>query len=202
MPLTQALTGFRGTVNGAVQTTYTDQPRQAYAGQLAFSSDTNLLDAYIVGDSRGVFAAQGVRLDPNTSTELGNLQSPNLLVNQPIGDGSETAADFGGIVVFDEAMQSDSNGNPGWNQGRNARIGRPKRAGVRVWVPCADAVTAFTSTVNWVTKAGTDGVHALGGFAAAALDGTATHGTSVAITNAQWVTSAPAGGMAIIELSD
>jgi hypothetical protein len=193
------LTGFRGTVNGSVQSSYTDQPRVAYPGQLAFSSDDNLVDAAMVGDTNGVFAGQGVRLDLNVSTEPGNLQSPNVLANQPTG--GETEALFGGIVVFDEACQSDSLGNPGWNKGRIARVLRNRRQGGRIWVTAPDAVVVSTSTVNWVTTAGSDGLHPLGSFASTALAGNSTVGYSVAITKASFVTACAAGGYAIIEFN-
>ena len=194
------LTGFRGAVNGSVQTSYTDQPRRAYPGQLAFSSDENLLDAVIVGDANGIFAGQGVRLDVNTSTEDGNMQTPNVLANQPLGNDTDTAATFGGIVVFEEGMQSDSLGNPGWNQGRVARVMRPKRAGGRIYVQAPDAVVLNTSTVNWVIEVGSDGLHPLGSFASTALAGNSTVGYSVAIPMAVWVSACAAGGIACIEL--
>lgn len=191
-------TGFRGTVNGAVQTTYTDQPGQAVAGMLAFASDLDQMDSVLVGEADGVACGAGVALPMNTASDPGNLQTPNVLATLPTADS--TAADFGGVVVFEETAQSDTDGNPGWAKGRNCRVASNRRAGARIYIPAKDAITALTSTVNWVIAGGSDGKYQAGDFAPAALAGDATHGTSVAITTARWISSAAVGGFAVLEL--
>jgi hypothetical protein len=192
-----AMTGYRGAQNGSVQTNYTDQPGIGYPGQIAFSSDNNLVDAVLVGETNGVLCGAGIKLTVNQATEQGNLQRPDVLAFLP--SGGEALADFGGFVVFDEGSQSDTDGNPGWAKGRNARILRPKRQGGRIYIRFADAAVAFTSTVNWVTVASADGKYPLGSISPAVLGGGAA-GTSVAITTAQVVSSCAAGDVAIVEL--
>jgi len=189
-------TGYRGAVNGSVQSSYTDQPGVAIAGMLAFASDINNCDAIFIGETNGIAAGKGVRLVKGN--EGFGFQRPNGVAFLPESD--EAATEFGGIVVFDEAMQSDENGIPGWAKGRVARLLRPGRAGGRVYVKAIAAVDVDTATVNWVIKAGTDGKYEAGEFTPAALAGTAAAGYSVALTNAKWVTDAAAGDLAMIEL--
>lgn len=190
-------TGFRGTANGYVQNTVTDQPGQAVPGMLPYASDNDLIDSYLT--SGNVPAGCGVQLVANAGA-LTQYQTPPLLAVVPTAHGTLDITNFGGICVFDENMQSNADGIPGWSDGRVARILRPGRAGGRIYVRVREAVTAGTSTVNWVVEAGTDGLYAAGEFAPAALAGSAAAGYSVAITTAKWVTSAAAGGIAMIEL--
>lgn len=191
--------GFRGSVGGAVQTAYNDQPAVAVPGMVAFASDLNNCDALFVGQADGIAAGRGVKL-ANQTTNDWDLQAPHQAAFLP--ESGDAAAVFAGIVIFDEAMQSDENGVPGWEKGRVARVLRPGRSGGRVYVKAVDAISRATATVNLVTIGGTDEKYKPGEFAPAALAGTAGAGTSVAIaaTVARWVTDAPAGGVAILEL--
>ena len=191
--------GFRGSVNGSVQTTYADQPGQAIAGMLAFASDINNCDAMFIGETNGIEAGKGIH--GVIGDEGLGFQRPALLAYLPSGD--EAAAQMYGIIVFDEAMQSmaDGSGNPinGWAKGRVARVLRPGRGGGRIYVKAIEAVVPGTSTVNWVITAGSDAKYEVGEFAPGVLN-SGTIGTSVAITNAQWVTAAAAGEVAMLEL--
>ena len=188
--------GYRGTVGGAVQTAYTDQPGIAVPGMLAFSSDLNNCDALLIAEMLGIAAGKGVKfaaIDDDIS-----LQRPNLAASLPAV--ADDADDFAGILAFDEHMQSDENGVPGYAKGRVGRFLRPGRAGGRIYVKAVVAIDPATSTVNWVTVAGTDELYEVGEFAPAALAGDATEGTSVVLSNARWVTKAAAGDVAILEL--
>ena len=188
-------TGFRGTSGGAVQTSYTDQPGQAVDGMLMFSSDINLCDAVYVGETNGIAAGRGVKVAAGSDTI--SLQRPNLVASLP--ESGDTAAALIGIVVFDEQMQSDANGIPGVGYERMAMLLRSSRVGGRIYVKCPEAVTVGSSTVNWVTVAGTDGLYEAGQFAPAALAGTSAAGTSVAISTATWIQGCSAGGYGAIE---
>lgn len=188
--------GFRGSIGGAVQTEYNDQPAVAVAGMLAFASDINMCDALFIGEDDGIAAGLGVKV--SELTDAISLQRPNQAVVLP--EAGDVKGDFAGIVVYDEAMQSDENGVPGWAKGRVARVVRPVRAGGRVYVKAVEAIEVG-DTVNWVIVAGTDELYAAGEFAPAALAGTATAGTSVALDNARWVTGAAAGEVAMIEFT-
>jgi hypothetical protein len=190
-------TGFRGTVNGAIQTVVTDQPGLGVPGELCFASDNTLVDSFLAGGD--VAAGLGIVTTFNAGAAE-QFQNPGELVSVPAATGL-TIADFKGIVVFDENMQSDASGNPGWADGRVARVLRPNRVGGRIWIKALDTWTRGVSTVNWVVTGGTDGKYQAGEFAPAALAGNATYGYSVAITAASVKTSAVAGGVVAIELN-
>jgi hypothetical protein len=187
--------GFRGSVGtaGAVQTTYNDQPGVAVPGMLAFASDLANTDGIFIGGDTGIAAGRGVVF--SALAQASDLQRPNLSAVLPTV--ATAAGDLDGILVFDETMQSDSNGVPGWNPGRVGRILRPAGAGGRVYLKAVDAFT-LASTVNLVTVAGTDGKYQVGEFAPAALAGDATHGTSVACSNGTVEAPAAAGGVVLV----
>lgn len=188
-------TGYRGAVGGAVQITYTDQPGIAVPGVLAFASDINLADSVYIGETDGIAAGKGVKF--TAVTDAIASQMPSLGAYLP--DGGESISDFAGILIFDEAMQSDADGVPGWANGRMGQFVRPTRAGGRIWVEVKEAITVGSSTVNWVTTAGgTAPAYVAGDFCPAALGGGAA-GVSVALTNCAWVTGTTGAGIAMIE---
>lgn len=165
--------GFRGTVGGSVQSAVTDQPGVAVAGMLAFASDLNYVDALYIGESVGIAAGRGVRVAAVSDSV--SLQRPNQAMYLP--DGAETEADFAGILVFNEAMQSDENGVPGWAEGRIGQLAKPYRSGVRAYVRAVEAI-AVTDSVYWVTTAG--GAYEAGDFSGAAQGTLAWAGAGVA----------------------
>lgn len=189
-------TGFRGHIGGSVQANYTDQPGVGAPGMLAFASDVNLCDAVYVGEPDGIAAGCGVVFVDVVNDA--SLQRPNVAAELP--DNATVVADFKGIVVFDEQMQSDSDGVPGWANGRMGRILRNNRNGGRVYVAAREAVDHTTDSVNLVIVAGTDGLYKVGEFAPIALAGTGLAGTSILISTAKWATSAVVGDVAMIEL--
>lgn len=189
-------TGFRGTVQGAVQTTVNDTFGQGVPGMIPFSNELLNIYSYLVAGF--VFAGAGVQLVANAGA-VTQLQLPGQLAQLPNATNL-TIADFGGIVVFNENMQSNADGIPGWADGRSARILRPGRSGGPIYLQAVDAVDKATATVNWVISAGTDGKWAAGEFAPAALAGSAGAGYSVAITTAKVISSCAAGGIYAIEL--
>lgn len=188
--------GFRGTSMGSVQTSYTDQPGQAVAGMEAFASDNNAKDSIFIGETNGIACGRGI-VTAQVAEAAYKMQLPNIEAYLPIG--SEDATDFAGILMFDEACQSDENGVPGWAAGRQGRYMRPQRSGGRIWVKAVEAIDPQTASVNWVVTAPADASYALGEFSPAALGGGAA-GVSVALTNCKWITAADAGGLAIIEM--
>ena len=195
--------GFRGTVNGAVQANYTDQPGKAVAGMLAFASDINYCDAVMIGETNGLAAGRAAIFAQNTAS-ANNFQVPDVSASYPTVALTTEAAFIaaGGILVFEENMQTDENGVPGYAAGRIGRFLRINRIKGRIYVKAVEAIVVGTSSVNLVTVAGSDGKYLPGQFAPAALAGDATHGTSVALTRAKWVSAAPAGGVAIIEFNN
>lgn len=144
------ISGFRGTVNGAVQAynNYTDQPGVGIPGMLVNASDYNYTDSFLVAEANGIRAGKGIVLNAETATI--DIHNPPLVVNLPTN--TVTAATFGGITVFDQAMQTDDTGHPGWAFGRNCRVLRPGKEGGRIWVPILDNV-AIGNGVNLVHTA-------------------------------------------------
>ena len=194
-------TGYRGQISGSVQDTYADQPGVAAPGMLAFASDLNNVDAIFIGETLGIAAGKGVMFTPITDVATSDitLQRPNEAAFLPTT--GKTVADFAGILCFDETMQSDENGVPGYAEGRVGRIVKKSRAGGRIYVKAVEAVDPATSTVNWVVVAGSDGLYEAGEFAPAALAGSSVPGYSTDLSSvAKWITKAAAGDIAIIEL--
>lgn len=187
--------GFRGTANGSVQAAYTDQPGVAVAGMLAFAGDLNNIDSLLVDETNGIAAGKGVIATQQAAVAT-NLQRPNQVISLP--SGYMTAADFAGVVVFEQAMQSDENGVPGWADNRLARILRPGRAGGRIYVDAKDTIEV-TDGVHWVVLAPADASYAVGDFSPTALSGGAL-GHTVLLPNVKWVTPGVSGDKVIIEL--
>lgn len=187
--------GFRGTAGGAVQTTYSDQPAGAVAGMLAFASENSLIDAIYVGETNGVRAGAAVKLEAVTDAVSG--QVPNSAIHLPEADDAATV--FAGIVLFDEAMQSDENGVPGWAAGRMARLLRHGRAGGRVWVAVKDAIV-ITNGVFMVTTADNAGTYALGDLTDVDLGGGAAGVAEDISAYARWVVGTSGAGLALLEL--
>lgn len=189
--------GYRGTVGGSVQTTYPDQPGVGVPGMLAFASDIVQADSIFVGETDGIAAGRGVIF--TAIADDVSLQRPNEGAFLPTV--ATVLADFRGVVIFDEHMQSDENGVPGWAQGRMARIARAGgRAGARLYVKAVEVI-AKTDAVHMCIVAGSDGLYQLGEFCPEALAGTAEAGTSIDVsTKARWVEGADAGDVALLEL--
>jgi hypothetical protein len=190
------INGYRGEIGGAVQTTYSDQPGVAVPGMIAFASDLSNVDALLISETDGIAAGKGVKavaIDDDIS-----LQRPNVSVLLPTT--GNTVADFVGVLCFDETMQSDEDGVPGYAAGRLGRILKNARAGGRIYVKAVEAIDPATSVVHWVVVAGSDGLYEAGEFAPAALAGSASAGYSTTLASiAKWVTKAEAGDVAIIE---
>ena len=191
--------GYRGAVGsaGSVQTSYNDHPALGIPGMLAFASDSRKIDTILIGETNGIAAGRGVKLTailPGTA----EYQVPSVAAYLP--SGSEVLADFGGILIFDEAIQSDENGVPGWANGRAGRILKPYAEGGRIYIKAREAI-AIGDSVNWVIAAPADESYELGEFAPSALGGGAA-GTSVVISTdiARWIKGASADGdVAILE---
>lgn len=183
-------TGFRGNVGGSVQTNYTDQPGVGVPGMLAFASDINLADSVFISEDDGIAAGRGVvfeDLDDSTA----NLQRPNVGAKLP--NSGSTVDDFKGIVVFDEQMQSNADGVPGWANGRVGSILRNDRSGGRIYVDVKEAIDDLTAGVHlFIAK---NGPHEIGEFGPILIGG-----SNIFIPNAKWVTIAAVGDIAIIEL--
>lgn len=191
-------TGFRGQRGsaGAVQTSVKDQPGIGIPGMIAFASDNRQIDSILIGETNGVAAGRGVKFTAITQAAP-DLQTPPFAAYLP--ESGDVIADFAGILVFNESIQSDENGVPGWANGRLGRILQPHRAGGRIHVLAKEAI-AIGDSVNWVIVAPVDESYELGEFSPSALGGGAA-GTSLAISTsvAKWIRGSIEGETAILE---
>lgn len=184
--------GFRGHIGGSVQTSYADQPGAGVPGMLAFASDINLTDSVYIGEATGIAAGLGVVfVDVDNTAAPANLQRPGVAAYLP--DSTTVAYDFKGVVVFDEQMQSDENGVPGYASGRVGRVLVSARVGGRIYVNTPVVVNHTLDEVYMQIVA--DATFAVGEFSNA-LD----VGNSILLPNCRWVTSSEIGGIAVIEI--
>lgn len=184
--------GFRGTVNGAVQTAYNDQPLAGFPGQIAALPDLCLVDGFNVNETNGVTPGLGVVKGADNdlpANEYGTQSSP-FPVQVPAG--TSTATDFVGIVVRDSAMPNTDAGIPVWPDNTMAPVLREGR----IFTTAPVAVDAGDAVWMYVDNA-TSHDRPIGSF----TNADAGSGDTVQIANASWYRSAAAGATdAIIEL--
>lgn len=190
--------GFRGIVGGSVQSSYTDQPGRGVPGMIAFASEQAVanIDSIFIGGTDGIHAGRGVCYEAQAVAAY-NMQTPPVNAILPVA--GNTVADFRGILVFDETMQSDASGIPGYNPGRVGRILRKGKSGGRIHVRVMDTIDPSDDIVYMCTVASTDGAYQPGDFT---NQNTAAGGTFTSLdTVAKWVIpatgtlTAPALGM-------
>lgn len=184
-------TGYRGQVGGSVQTQYADQPTVGIPGMMGFASGISLIDAIYIGEPGGIAAGRGVVFE-NVDDAI-SLQRPNIKAMLP--DAGTIISDWGGIVVFDSQMQSNSDGVPGWSEGRIGRVLMVGRIGGRIYVNSPIDIDHTTDDVYMQILIDPAGVFKIGEF------GNSTNNTTaILLTNAKWITSTEAGRVALIEI--
>ena len=114
---------------GSVQTSYVDQFATALPGDLAFNDNT-LVDAVIASDAtrNGIPAGRGIVLTPSASVSRPGID--RMIATLPKAGDEQ----IDGIVVRNHQMQSNSNGEPVWFDGRAMNVLRTNRVGGRIWV--------------------------------------------------------------------
>ncbi len=181
--------GYRGSVGGAVQTEYYDQPAAGIPGMIAFASDNNQIDSVYIGEEGGVAAGKGVIfadvVDDNS------FQRPKVSAHLPIA--TTVVTDFKGVVVFAPHMESDINGIPGWGKGRISGILMNHRSGGRIYVRTPIAVDHTIHDVYWQIVPDAD-------FEAGEFGPSDNGANSILIPTAKWITSSTDDDNAIIEL--
>lgn len=173
--------------NGFAQSSYKDQQGTALAGSLAFASDKNLVDAFIVGDvgDDGLEAGLAVIAGPATDVQRTGLNEQ--VVTLPAT--ASTAADVIGIVVRNQQMRSNTAGHACHFTGDLCNVVRTGRSGGRVWVQLMDGAQPALDGAVFVH---TDAANA-GKFTAAAGAGI------IALTTMKFK-SAAVDGIALVEL--
>lgn len=158
---------------GFAQFQYFDQQATALAGMLANASDINLVDSAFVGPvdaTVGLTAGIGVMVNP---TVRSNRPGLNYDIVMP-PDSAATDESFAGIVVRNQFMRTNSNGEACYFFEDMANYARRYRAGARIWVQLAQGSTVFGGPVYWIVRDTKNAGLKIGAFSAAPITGTAT----------------------------
>lgn len=158
---------------GFAQFQYFDQQATALAGMLANASDINLVDSAFVGPvdaTVGLTAGIGVMVNP---TVRSNRPGLNYDIVMP-PDSAATDKSFAGIVVRNQFMRTNSNGEACYFFEDMANYARRDRAGARIWVQLAQGSTVFGGPVYWIVRDTKNAGLKIGAFSAAPITGTAT----------------------------
>lgn len=158
---------------GFAQFQYFDQQATALAGMLANASDINLVDSAFVGPvdaTVGLTAGIGVMVNP---TVRSNRPGLNYDIVMP-PNSAATDESFAGIVVRNQFMRTNSNGEACYFFEDMANYARRDRAGARIWVQLAQGSTVFGGPVYWIVRDTKNAGLKIGAFSAAPITGTAT----------------------------
>lgn len=158
---------------GFAQFQYFDQQATALAGMLANASDINLVDSAFVGPvdaTVGLTAGIGVMVNP---TVRSNRPGLNYDIVMP-PNSAATGESFAGIVVRNQFMRTNSNGEACYFFEDMANYARRDRAGARIWVQLAQGSTVFGGQVYWIVRDTKNAGLKIGAFSAAPITGTAT----------------------------
>lgn len=179
---------------GFAQFQYFDQQATALAGMLANASDINLVDSAFVGPvdaTVGLTAGIGVMVNP---TVRSNRPGLNYDIVMP-PDSAATDESFAGIVVRNQFMRTNSNGEACYFFEDMANYARRDRAGARIWVQLAQGSTVFGGPVYWIVRDTKNAGLKIGAFSAAPITGTATptpgslNGGTLSVNNVKAVTN-------------
>ena len=179
---------------GFAQFQYFDQQATALAGMLANASDINLVDSAFVGPvdaTVGLTAGIGVMVNP---TVRSNRPGLNYDIVMP-PDHAATDKSFAGIVVRNQFMRTNSNGEACYFFEDMANYARRDRAGSRIWVQLAQGSTVFGGPVYWIVRDTKNAGLKIGAFSSAPITGTATptpgslNGGTLSVNNVKAVTN-------------
>lgn len=158
---------------GFAQSQYFDQQATALAGMLANASDINLVDSAFVGPvdpAVGLTAGIGVMVTPTVRSNRPGLNYD--IVVPP--DQTATDETFAGIVVRNQFMRTNANGEACFFFEDMANYARRDRAGARIWVQLEYGSAVFGSPVYWIVRDTKNAGLKIGAFSAAPITGTAT----------------------------
>lgn len=190
---------------GFAQFQYFDQQATALAGMLANASDINLVDSAFVGPvdaTVGLTAGIGVMVNP---TVRSNRPGLNYDIVMP-PNSAATDESFAGIVVRNQFMRTNSNGEACYFFEDMANYARRDRAGARIWVQLAHGSTVFGGPVYWIVRDTKNAGLKIGAFSASPITGTAgASEDTVLLTGARFLGTftageAPCNNIALVEL--
>lgn len=157
---------------GFAQTQYWDQMASALPGSLAFASDQWLVDTAIVAPdapATGLVAGIGVvtPVIPVANREGYRPDYNNKYAQLPTD--ATTAQLFGGILVRNQQMDSNVNGDACWFAGRACNILRSNRVGGRIWGRLVNGAAAPGGAVYWIISDTTSHGKMIGAFSGVAI---------------------------------
>ena len=124
----------------------------ALPGDLAFN-DNSLVDAAIARDEtrNGIPAGRGIVLDSTSNPVRSGID--RMIATLP----ADSATRIDGIVVRNQQMQSNSNAEPVWFDGRTMNVLRTNRVGGRIWVTLQEGSVASGDEVKVLAGGDTPG---------------------------------------------
>lgn len=184
------MSGFRGVIQGSVQTDYTDHPSRGFPGQIATQGDPSLVDGYPVSAAGVIGVGIGVVRDTLLTIPVGIYADRPAPFSIALPTDTSVVADFVGIVVRDSAQENDDEGVPIWSPENMAPVMRQGRIFVFASVAIAAGEPVFMYRQDTTTHG-----NPIGSFtnAAAGID-------TIELTNIRWYDSTAANSIAIIEI--
>lgn len=173
--------------NAFAQSSYKDQQATALAGMLAFASDSNLVDAFIVGDvgEDGIEAGLAVITAPAPDVQRAGMNE--YVITKPAT--TTTAAQIAGILVRNQQMRSNTAGMACYFAEDMCNVARANRSGARIWVQLAEGANPSVDGAAYIHV---DADNA-GKF-------TAATGTDIIAATNMIFRSAAVDGLALVEL--
>lgn len=157
---------------GFAQSTYVDQMATALPGSIAYASDQWLIDTAIVApdtSAAGLVAGIGVvtSVIPAANRTGARAGVNNTYAKLPAA--GTTLADFGGVLVRNQQMDSNVDGDACWFANRACNILRSNRVGGRVWVRFVNGTAAPGGSVYWIISNTTSHDKMIGAFSGVAI---------------------------------
>lgn len=181
---------YHGTKFGFIQSAIYDQMGVALEGRLANASDINLCDSISVAETDGIGVGLGVKIAALSGAKKAGVN--DQCIKLPVG--TDTAADFAGIVVRTDSGHTDANNRTYVAKEEQATVLREKRVGGRVWVKAQGAITTG-GELYWVIAD-----DSVSGLTAGGFTGTAVTNKTVKLDSVSVVAGAAKGGLALIEI--
>lgn len=140
--------------NAFAQSKYYDQMASALAGMLAFASDKNLVDPFIVGavGNDGLEAGLAVVAGPAQDVKRPGMNEQ--VVTLPASGAA--AESIVGVVVRNQQMRTNTAGKACLFEGDMCSVARTGRSGARIWVQLADGEQPAVDGAVSVIVAGAD----------------------------------------------
>jgi len=181
--------------NAFAQNSYKDQQATALAGHLAFASDKNFVDGYIVGEVGPDGLEAGLACIAGIAPDAQRAGLNEHVVTRPLS--TTIAASILGIVIRNQQMGTNTAGKACYFAQDTCNVVRGTRSGGRVWVQLVDGAQPEVDEAVFVAVSGTNA----GKFATAVqgLDGSNPVAGFVAVSTMQFK-SAANDGIALVEL--